>query len=1334
MSNVYDIKIEQGSGTNFKEGIMVFTTSDGDSNVTMASTNVYEGTSNLFFTNDRVANSPAVIDLQAQIDSATSGLVIYADNGLNKDSGGTIGLGGTLTNAVTDIEGSGSQLLRLGGNAGSNHLGQLAVNATSIQLFALDTFSGGDGHNYNANPGTTTISHNNTTNTSRVYFNPSAGVTELSGQDHILIFNSTSNTATFTDNNSSGLVYGGDYEVNFTGRSLITKNLLDSTTSGIYNALDTKIDLSEKGAINGVATLDGSGKIPSSQLTVDAVEYKGTWNPDTNTPTLTNGVGNTGDLYVASTSGTTDFGAGNITFKSGDWVIYNGSEWEKSVNSNLVDSVFGRTGVVTAQSGDYTSTLITNSSTVTGATVTNALDNLQSDIDSLESATTGINNTLNDLQTQINVTGTSGVTELNDLSDVNTGLPVSPTNADDGKMLFYDFSTGEWITDDTVTHGSSVINGKKASAGTIAKGKPVYLVGFDNDLHTVEEANATSSLTMPVIGFAAETMDDTNSKHIMTFGKLTGIDTSLFSLGEDLYMDVTTGSLTATRPTGSNTLIQRIAKVLKVDAVSGQILIFNTARTAGLPNLTQNNFWVGDSNDIPQETDVDTVKNLLDIKDHTTAGYSTITYVDNADTILQNQIDALESATTGINNSLNDLQTQINNNGTSSDLQTAYNNSTSPEIITSDSGSAVAFRRGTTGGDTDDVIEVENGAGTQTFSVRGDGTVVASSGDFGGNITVGGTVDGRDIATDGAYLDSLVGLTDGDKGDITVSDSGSNWTIDNDAVTYAKMQNVSSNNVFLGNNSGAGGVVDELTASEARTILNVADGANNYTHPNHTGEVTSTGDGATVVDKTAITAKPSATVASGDLVLISDVDDTNNLKQVTAQSIADLGGGGVSDGDKGDITVSDSGSNWTIDNDAVTYAKIQNVSSNNVFLGNDNGAGQDVQELTASEARTILNVADGANNYSSPLSTKGALFTHTGAIDASLIVGDNDSTLVARSSESVGLVWRKNNITATTAPTATDDSTSGYEVGSIWIDTTNNNVFTCSDATASAAVWVNTGSQVQSKTHTFGDYDSANYTESFAHGLGSDPDSYKVELECTSANLNYAVGDKIQLGDGNSLTEQNTADRGFHVITDGTNVTYIQAQHTNIVILNKTTGAWGNASYANGWRLKITAYKFGQNVTYEDPNAIHDNVANEITAITEKTTIDPDDELLIEDSEDSNNKKSVKVSTFKDELTKSIYIEDPIATDDIGIWEPGVAITITKVVHKITGTTNVVFNINHSGGTDLWAADKTNTGTRVAETVFTDATCTADNYIRYQATSISGTPTSMEITITYTED
>lgn len=51
-----------------------------------------------------------------------------------------------------------------------------------------------------------------------------------------------------------------------------------------------------------------------------------------------------------------------------------------------VSSVFGRVGAVLATFGDYTSTLISNLSTVVGTTVSDALDNLQAQVDLAEAA------------------------------------------------------------------------------------------------------------------------------------------------------------------------------------------------------------------------------------------------------------------------------------------------------------------------------------------------------------------------------------------------------------------------------------------------------------------------------------------------------------------------------------------------------------------------------------------------------------------------------------------------------------------------------------------------------------------------------------------------------------------------------------------------------------------------------------------------------------------------------------------------------------------------------------------------------------------------------------
>lgn len=76
------------------------------------------------------------------------------------------------------------------------------------------------------------------------------------------------------------------------------------------------------------------------------------------------------------------------------------------------------------------------------------------------------------------------------------------------------------------------------------------------------------------------------------------------------------------------------------------------------------------------------------------------------------------------------------------------------------------------------------------------------------------------------------------------------------------------------------------------------------------------------------------------------------------------GGGPVADGDYGDVTVSGIGTIWTIDNDVVTYAKMQNVSTNNRLLGRATGGAGDVEEITLgtnlSFTGTTLNAAGGA--------------------------------------------------------------------------------------------------------------------------------------------------------------------------------------------------------------------------------------------------------------------------------------------------------------------------------------------------------------------------------------
>ena len=82
-----------------------------------------------------------------------------------------------------------------------------------------------------------------------------------------------------------------------------------------------------------------------------AVRYVGTWNANTNTPTLASGVGNQGDYYVVSVSGNTDLD-GITDWVAGDWAIFNGTAWEKVDNTETVISVNTQTGVVVLNAAD----------------------------------------------------------------------------------------------------------------------------------------------------------------------------------------------------------------------------------------------------------------------------------------------------------------------------------------------------------------------------------------------------------------------------------------------------------------------------------------------------------------------------------------------------------------------------------------------------------------------------------------------------------------------------------------------------------------------------------------------------------------------------------------------------------------------------------------------------------------------------------------------------------------------------------------------------------------------------------------------------------------------
>ena len=100
----------------------------------------------------------------------------------------------------------------------------------------------------------------------------------------------------------------------------------DVTSGGNIEAPAIKLT---SGAADGYfLKTDADGNATWTPISASQV-YKGTWNADTNTPTLADNTGVQGNFYRVTTPGTSDLGSGNKTFEINDDVSHNGTIWER---------------------------------------------------------------------------------------------------------------------------------------------------------------------------------------------------------------------------------------------------------------------------------------------------------------------------------------------------------------------------------------------------------------------------------------------------------------------------------------------------------------------------------------------------------------------------------------------------------------------------------------------------------------------------------------------------------------------------------------------------------------------------------------------------------------------------------------------------------------------------------------------------------------------------------------------------------------------------------------------------------------------------------------------
>src|SRR5690606_27102410 len=142
------------------------------------------------------------------------------------------------------------------------------------------------------------------------------------------------------------------YSGNFEALSTAAKNAFLADNNNwkevVSNAsLDLKEDKANKGVANGYTPLGSDTKIPLQFIpdsVLGALEYKGVWSATTNT--APHGSPENGWYYKVNVAGQTTFTGSTVDWAIGDWIIYNGTTWDRVANADKVISVNGDEGEV----------------------------------------------------------------------------------------------------------------------------------------------------------------------------------------------------------------------------------------------------------------------------------------------------------------------------------------------------------------------------------------------------------------------------------------------------------------------------------------------------------------------------------------------------------------------------------------------------------------------------------------------------------------------------------------------------------------------------------------------------------------------------------------------------------------------------------------------------------------------------------------------------------------------------------------------------------------------------------------------------------------------------
>ena len=689
----------------------------------------------------------------------------------------------------------------------------------------------------------------------------------------------------------------------------------------------------------------------------------------------------TGSLYGSAMSGTT----AQFTSLSASSVRIN--------NAYTLPTSDGTTGQVISTNG---SGQLTFSSVSAGSSPGGPDTSVQFN---KSSTLSGSSNLTYDYNTGV-LSGTlSSFTQVS-ASYIDLGYPSEIAEHQQGRLYYDDSnnklkvqteisSSAEGITE--IALGQQLaVRVKNISGVSLAKGKIVHISGSTNsDTPLITTASYESdSVSADTLGVLMSTVAANDTGYALLYGVLTGIDLSSYSVGDMLYLS-SSGDFTTTVPQSPLHEV-RIGQVTRAGpSANGAMFvrIQNGYETDELHDVLFSNKAEGDLISWDATTGVWRNKKQLtgsyEITGDITASNAEFT------NITADKITAREYHTELVSASIIYQSGSTKFGNTPGGAQQDIHEFSGSLYIT---GSTVTLTGGSFSGNGSNLtnLSADNiSAGTLAVARGGTGQTTYTNGQLLIGNTTGGTLakstltEGTGISiTNGAGSITIAATNNGTVTDVSVASSnGFAGSVATSTTTPVITLSTTVTGILKGNGtsiSAATSGTDYAPATSGTSIL-YGDGAGGFS---------------------------SVTIGTG----LSFVAGTLSSSQI-----------GLTDGDKGDITVASSGATWTIDNDVVSDAKLRNSVSTSV-IGRSAGTTGDPADIQATADNQVLRRSGGTLGFGTLANASLANSSVTiGSTSVSL--GSTATTLAGLASvTSTGFTGSLNGNadTATSATTATN--------------------------------------------------------------------------------------------------------------------------------------------------------------------------------------------------------------------------------------------------------------------------------------------------------------------------